>query len=432
MGTGTVKHCDAIDLFAGAGGWDLAAAEMGLDVLGIELDKDACDTRAAAGLRTHKGDIAALDPADFAPQSGRLQGLIASPPCQAFSTAGKRLGETDKPLVFDCINSYAETGEWRAGDVEWADERSALVLEPLRWARVLQPTWIALEQVPPVLEVWQWFANVWRHAGYHVWTGVLSAERYSVPQTRKRAILLAHRDRPVAPPAPTHQEYVPGVPASEEMTLEGVILPWVSMAQALGYVYPRRPTHMAKTEDRLERREQGAGNRPRSVDAPAATVDSRADLAEWVYDRRQGSTRPDGSRDMVRPVPVPVPVSEPAPTLAAEGLAKGRDVFRQVPASTAELQADDWPEKRPATTLAGDPRVFQPGGHHTAGQQSQNAVRVSLEEASILQSFPPDFPWSGSKSAQFLQVGNAIPLYLARAVLGQVAEPSSASGRAAA
>jgi DNA (cytosine-5)-methyltransferase 1 len=390
-----VKHCDAIDLFAGAGGWDLAAGEIGLDVLGIELDKDACDTRAEAGLRTRRGDIAALDPADFAPVSGSLQGLIASPPCQAYSTAGKRQGEVDKPNVYRLAAAWAAGENVSAADFEWADDRSPLVAEPIRWAKALQPTWMAFEQVPPVLELWREFETIFRSWGYHTWAGILSAERYGVPQTRRRAILLAHRDRPVAPPEPTHQEYVPGVPARHEVTLLGEVLPWVSMAKALGWgmtarpsvtvssggesrrgakplgggsgsgetiaeerergdwtdkrpaptiVTTRRsedgllvgrqlpegegrnvggknwklkagnqenaavrdadepaptvaygnnaaahewvpPTHMAKTEDRSERRAQGAGNRPRPVDAPAATVDSRLDLAEWVTER---------------------------------------------------------------------------------------------------------------------------------------------------
>lgn len=56
-----------IDLFAGMGGWDLAARELGLDPLGIEHNPDACATREAAGLRTLQADIATLDPAGFAP-----------------------------------------------------------------------------------------------------------------------------------------------------------------------------------------------------------------------------------------------------------------------------------------------------------------------------------------------------------------------------
>lgn len=48
------------------------------------------------------------------------------------------------------------------------------------------------------------------------------------------------------------------------------------------------------------------------------------------------------------------------------------------------------------------------------------AVRVSIEEAGVLQTFPPDYPWQGTKSAQFRQVGNAVPPLLAYRVLEAV------------
>ena len=138
----------------------------------------------------------------------------------------------------------------------------------------------------------------------------------------------------------------------------------------------------------------------RDVEAPAPTLTGNGGAWEVIdYDRRQ--TSGDG-------VPArPIPVTDPAPTIAAEGLAKGCDV---------------WVTERPATTLAGDPRVFQPGGHHEPGEQSQNAVRVTIEQAAILQTFPPDYPWQGSRTAQFTQVGNAVPPVLAKAILRALLE----------
>ena len=79
---------NAVDLFAGPGGWDVGARELGLDPLGIELDDAACRVREAAGLRTLQGDVAALDPLDFP-----CDLLIASPPCTAFSMAGKGVSQ---------------------------------------------------------------------------------------------------------------------------------------------------------------------------------------------------------------------------------------------------------------------------------------------------------------------------------------------------
>ena len=51
---------NVLDLFAGAGGWDIAAHRLGIDPVGLELDDDCCATRKAAGLRTMQCDIAAV------------------------------------------------------------------------------------------------------------------------------------------------------------------------------------------------------------------------------------------------------------------------------------------------------------------------------------------------------------------------------------
>ena len=46
---------NVVDLFAGMGGWDLAARQLDVDPLGIEHNPDACATREAAGLATLQG-----------------------------------------------------------------------------------------------------------------------------------------------------------------------------------------------------------------------------------------------------------------------------------------------------------------------------------------------------------------------------------------
>ena len=219
---------DYVNLFSGAGGWEVAARELGLQGVGIEWMPEAVDTARAAGFETMELDVRGVGPAGF----GYPKGLIASPPCQTFSAAG--LGAGRKAL--DEVLLGVQLLRQRLTEMPtFPDERTALVLEPLRWALEAaddgQPFgWIALEQVPTVLPVWEAYAGVLRSAGYGVATGVLNAEQYGVPQTRRRAILVARFGQDAQLPAPTHSKYHNRAPER----LDSGVKPWVSMAEALG------------------------------------------------------------------------------------------------------------------------------------------------------------------------------------------------------
>jgi DNA (cytosine-5)-methyltransferase 1 len=214
---------------------------LGLSALGIETNPFACATSRAAGHECLQADATTLDPQQFKP----VWGLIGSPPCQAYSTAGKGLGRADKPLVIACAHELAAGHDSRATRLaECRDSRSLLTVEPLRFALALKPRWVALEQVPAILELWTIFASLLSTHGYQTAAGILSAERYGVPQTRKRAFLIASLDGPVSLPEPTHRSY--NSRRKETPPEETALLPWVSMAEALGWAtseevgFPRR------------------------------------------------------------------------------------------------------------------------------------------------------------------------------------------------
>ena len=83
-----------------------------------------------------------------------------------------------------------------------------------------------------------------------------------------------------------------------------------------------------------------------------------------------------------------------------------------------------WTTERPATTIVGsfNPDVVSAPGYRTkvSRQNAEGSVRVTVAEAGILQSFPADYPWHGSRSKQYEQVGNAVPPRLAAHILASL------------
>lgn len=290
--------------------------------------------------------------------------VIASPPCPTFSRAGLRAGIEDLALIYEAAEALAE--DRMPSEVAWKDQRSALVLEPLRWTLALRPRWLAWEQVPDVLPFWEVCAEHLRGRGWNAWTGILRAEQYGVPQTRERAILMADLDAEVHPPLPTHQRYVKGTPAMEEFTIDGPVAPWISMGDALGW----------ERDVVGDRGDEPAGGNEFTADRPSWTVTEKA--RSWVWER-------------------------PAPTLVTTRRSRdGIIVGRQLPSGEGEnVGGHGWDS---------DAAESKP-------KSEGDAVRVTLEEAATLQTFSADYPFQGSRSKRFEQVGNAVPPLLAEAVL---------------
>jgi DNA (cytosine-5)-methyltransferase 1 len=381
------RNAMILDLCAGSGGWDVAAQRLGLDPLGVEIDDAACATREAAGLRTVQHDVRTLDIGDH-----WLDGLIASPPCQTFSMAGKGAGRVALEQVLLGVKRLC-TGEPIPYE-EYDDIRTGLVLEPLRYALKLEPEWIAWEQVPTVQPVWDACADVLRQEGYSVWTGHLHAEQYGVPQTRKRSVLIASRSREMSKPTPTHSRFYPRNPSK----LDEGVAKWVSMAEALGWGMTHRPA-MTVT---------GGG----SATGGAELFGNAA---------RQGILREQSSG---RWGAKPLGSGSGAARAMLKESQEGR-WLEPTPANPADSAEDTaWVHERPSPTIVGSfaPDVVAAPGYRTtvSRQNAKGSVRVTVQEAAVLQSFPLDHPWQGSRTKQYQQVGNAIPPLLALHVLSHV------------
>lgn len=372
-----------LDGFAGPGGWSEGIRRfLGLKDVGLEWDRAACETRAAAGHTTIRVDVSAFV---LTPLLGMVWGLLMSPPCTLFSDAGNRVGRLVLDVLAegvrrlmageDCREEMRErvypvalAGQQarnakRPEAKRWSDDRveaaareeafiACLILEPARYLHALITApdpqtpfeWAAFEQVPAALPVWQVYAQELRALGWSVWAGVLNAADYGVGQSRRRAVLIASAVQQVAPPEPTHSEL-----GGNEDLFGGFVAPWRTMADTLGW---------------------GA------TDRPAPTVTS-------------GGAKTGGA--------------EPFPTNARKILTDAQD-------------RGAWAWKRPATTVQADNRIAPPGHRDRAGGEPQfgpGTIRINVPEAGLLQSFPPDYPWQGGKNKGHEQAGNAVPPLLA-------------------
>ncbi|MFE5162934.1 DNA cytosine methyltransferase [Streptomyces sp. NPDC056697] len=391
-----------LDLFAGPGGWSHALTVLGVRDVGLEWDGWACKTRAAAGHLTLRTDVAMYP---TWPWVGRTRGLIASPPCQAWSMAGKRLGLLDQPLVHQAVDDLAAGRDTREALLSACqDKRSLLAAEPMRYLHALhttgEPEWVAMEEVPDVLPLWKHYTAVLRRWGYSAWTGILNAADYGVPQTRRRAILIASRVRTAEPPAPTHAQV-----AEPESLFGPGRARWTSMADALGWGATDRPVPTVCAGG-------GPGGGPEPFPSGSRKALSNArDQGTWT-------PRPDGTTPRPRR---DGPADPPAPPFNARAHRWSWSLRSNNQAHATIRRADE-----PAGTLFFGHRanectwVAEPATSRPEGAQSPavpDPIRITAREAGILQTFPADYPWAGNKGQQFSQIGNAVPPMLAARLL---------------
>lgn len=366
----------ALDLFAGTG-WGVACQRLGIEEYGVEIMPEARATRAANGMTTIYTDVwEGLDQSDYVLPDYDL--LIASPPCQTFSMAGGGAGRKALDDVLEAVRERAYLDPTKLREFgEKHDPRTALVLTPLAHVARDLPLHVVFEQVPPVLPVWEACAEEMRRWGYSVWVGIVNSEQYGVPQTRRRAILIARADGVEATmPTPTHSRYYNRDPKR----LDEGVLPWVSMAEALGWGMTERP--MITAGNAIGRAEGVGGS------GGKAAIEREKGRGAWTPQEVVGFARKaDGGE-----------------AIEIDGTAyRARDLrSTDLPAQHVTEKVRSWTRQRP-----------------------EAAERVTVAEAAILQSYPADFEWNVTlpdgkpvtKTKQFLQIGNAVPPLMAEAII---------------
>lgn len=202
---------NVVSLFSGCGGSSLGYQMAGGKVLfAVEWDNNAVETYKLNFPDTdiYHGDIAKLSVNEILERTGLKPGeldiLDGSPPCQGFSTAGKRIVE---------------------------DPRNSLFKEYIRILRGLKPKVLVMENVSGMVKgkMKLVFAEILRElklSGYVVKARLMNTMYYGVPQSRQRMIFIGVRnDLSINPSHPKPQSrpvpslIIEGIDPSKKPTL---------------------------------------------------------------------------------------------------------------------------------------------------------------------------------------------------------------------
>lgn len=172
------KESIAISLFSGGGGLDL-----GLSLAGFNFKYATDEVQYYCDTISHNFSDCVAEAKDVKDLKGQeIKELIQSesvsliaggPPCQAFSILGKR--------------------------GSFADQRGQLVFDYVRLINELKPNVFVFENVPGLLtlnkgEDWKrLYYHFQVETGYDIYTDVLNAADYGVPQIRKRVFIVGFR-----------------------------------------------------------------------------------------------------------------------------------------------------------------------------------------------------------------------------------------------
>jgi DNA (cytosine-5)-methyltransferase 1 len=374
--------------------------------------------------------------------------LVGGPPCQAYSLVGRSRNKGNQ--------------DYRPEE----DERHFLYRHYLELIRKFNPAVFVMENVKGILSSKvggslifpQIMRDLSRPGGrggprYHILPLVaprsgseddgsrfiLRAEELGVPQARHRVILLGISEElgstmytPIAAgPPTTHVEHViRRLPRRRSgITKRRVQLwPWdterilLATARIVQRTEERVAEELIKAARKLPASDPGSGGRwaPWAGDLEHLP----AHLREWLHDPRLGGilnheVRAHMADDLKRYAYVA------AFTQVHKSSPKGPDDF---PAAlypdhqswggggfSDRFKAQAW--KRPSSTITSH---LSKDGHYFIHPDTSQLRSISVREAARLQTFPDNYFFEGSRGAQFRQVGNAVPPWMAHQIAGVV------------
>jgi len=358
----------AIDLFCGAGGLSEGFRQAGFHVLaGSDYDEAAGETFASthSEARFLGGPIQNWTSADFLRaadlRAGELDVLIGGPPCQGFSVYNHQRG--------------------------LHDVRSSLYREYLRIVDGLRPKWVVLENVTGMTSTGQGatvdaISEGLTALGYRVETQILRAEDYGVPQERRRILFIGNRlGQAVRWPEKTHTK--------ERGNLVTV---WDAISDLPELHNGQRSHGLRYGKEPLSEYQRGL----------------RAGCFE-VLNHSASRLAPINELRM-RHIP--------------QG-GSWRDIpFDLLPAGMKKAKRSDHTKRYGRLRWDGlaSTILTKCDVHWGAYIHPEQDRSLTVREAARFQSFPDWFEFRGSQTEQYVQVGNAVPPLLGRAVATGIQE----------
>jgi DNA (cytosine-5)-methyltransferase 1 len=371
-----------ISLFSGAGGLDfgIEAARTPLgarfqSVLAVENDQRAADTLKAATVSGHFSkkfsvlpDVRDLNLDELELQLNHagtatkdIELIVGGPPCPTFSTVGNRGSVSDDrgQLVFDFLNVVdAVRPRFFLMENVKGLVSAAVKHRPLNQRGAESAPLSKNEQLGSALKV---ILDRMREIGYDVVHGVVNSANYGSPQLRHRALFFGSRDHEF-PTLTTIEDLMPRT--HFENPGEGQ-LHWNSLGDALNTVpLAGQPEYQAYSAERR------------------SWFEMIPEGKNWRHLRDH--------------------VSVESAAIAMGG------AWNSTGGRVGFYRRLSW--DRPSPTLLTSPIQKATGFCHPEEHRP-----LSVQEYSRIQEFPDDYPFHGSLSQRYRQIGNAVPVSLAQA-----------------
>jgi DNA (cytosine-5)-methyltransferase 1 len=380
MGNGTLKFAS---LFSGCGGFDLGFINQGFQPLGAY----DCDQEAVENYKANiKGDICKVDLTNGVPNERHLSGidaLIAGPPCQGFSTAGKRRID---------------------------DERNHLLTLTGHLAKRIHPKVLVVENVTGALSgdharYWNELNETMQSVGYRTTTLRCQTADIGMAQSRKRVLFFAWR---------TKRDIDFDVPKVAAGTLRSALVgvsghknhnPSRLSPESRDWLIAKK----IKPGQKLSN-VRGGENAVATWDIPEVfgviSENERTVLEVLRRLRRQDRQRDYGDADPVSLPRLESALGEKFHRLVNGLIAKGylrrvEDSIDLVGTFNGKFRRLSW--DKPSCTVDtrfGSPRYFL----HPSLQRG-----FTVREAARIQGFDDNYVFCGNEKGQFRLIGNAVP-----------------------